>query len=59
MSSFKAFIQENEGRGMMNDLLMYLEIEYYFSLFGASKNAQKHSNAMAIFKTFFEKTSRK
>lgn len=59
MSNFKAFIQDNEGRGMMNDLMMYLEIDYYFSLFGPSKNSQKHSNATAIFKAFFEKTSRK
>ncbi|XP_066929111.1 putative leucine-rich repeat-containing protein DDB_G0290503 [Clytia hemisphaerica] len=59
MSSFKSFVQEHEGKGLMNELLMYLEIENYFSLFGASKMAQRESNSIAIFKTFFETTSRK
>jgi len=59
MSNFKSFIQEHEGRAMMNDLLMYLEIETYFSLFGPGKSSQKYSNSMAIHKTFFEKSSRK
>ena len=59
MSNFKAFVQEHEGRGTMNDLLMYLEIENYLSLFGPAKASQRHSNAIAIYKTFFDRTSRK
>lgn len=42
---------------MMNDLLMYLEIETYFSL-GPGKSLQKNQNALAIYKTFFEKSRR-
>ena len=58
MSEFKSHVQNEEGRGMMNDLLMYLEIETYFSL-GPGKATQKQQTAMAIYKTFFERAFRR
>lgn len=58
MSKFKAFVQNEEGRGLMNDLLMFLEIEAYFSI-GFGKSSQKQQNAMAIYENFFDRTSRR
>ena len=57
MSKFKTYIQNEEGREMMNDLLMFLEVEKYLSL-GPGKSFQKNENAIAIYKMFFEKSRR-
>lgn len=58
MSAFKHYIQNEEGRVMMNDLLMYLEIENYHSL-AHGKTTQKQQTAVSIYKVYFDKSSRR
>lgn len=58
MSAFKRYIQNEEGRVMMNDLLMYLKIENYHSL-THGKTTQKQQTAMSIYKVYFDKSSRR
>ncbi|XP_032242631.2 uncharacterized protein LOC116620845 isoform X2 [Nematostella vectensis] len=58
MSAFKQYVQNMEGRQAMNQLMMYLEIEQYYSILPAKK-MQKSQQATHIYKTYFDSSSRR
>ncbi|KAJ7390591.1 hypothetical protein OS493_023980 [Desmophyllum pertusum] len=58
VSAFKQYVQNQEGRQSLNQLLMYLEIEQYNAILPAKK-MQKTQQATHIYKTYFDLSSRR
>eukprot|EP00794_Sanderia_malayensis_P017584 gene17584-19337_t len=56
--AFKQFIQDEEGRDILNKLLLYLDIEALNDIH-ATKRLQRQQQSAIIYRTYFDSSSRR
>ena len=58
LSQFKQFVQNEEGRELINLLQLYIDIDLYFTI-SVDRQDLKDQSATSIYEMFFDQASRR